>query len=290
MSLELPLTLWATNLARPAPSPAAWVARVERQLTAAKQRGSELFVFPEYACAEWLSWTAPLDPKEEVPWLAEMASTLYPTLAERARALDIALLAGTVPWRGGSEYVNRAWLYTEQGEFYQDKLSLTPWERDPQGWCFNQGTELRICDLQGVRLAILICLDVEVPELAARLVDADIDLLLVPSMTSSGAGHDRVFSCAKARAIELCCPVAAVGAIGNLGREAEPNVSGCALFIPSEPSHATGTIARIGPFATSEDDGPTLDVKAPIAACRALRKGAAEVWPPRLSKDLRVLR
>ena len=108
------------------------------------------------------------------------------------------------------------------------------------------------------------------PEIAARLVGADIHLQLVPSMTSSAAGHDRVFSCAKARAIELCRPAAAVGAVGSLDREAEPNISGCALFIPSEPSHDTGTIARTGPFSSSDDDGPTLDVRPPPAQRVAL--------------------
>src|SRR3546814_7527676 len=53
------------------------------------------------------------------------------------------------------------------------------------------------------------------PALALRLAPLDPDLILVPSMTAKLSGYSRVFSCAKARAIELLCAVAATGVIGR---------------------------------------------------------------------------
>ena len=66
-----------------------------------------------------------------------------------------------------------------------DKLALTPWERNVDGWRLLPGSVLRIIRWGDIRFAIAICLDIEVPSLAARMSELDLDLVLVPSMTSS---------------------------------------------------------------------------------------------------------
>lgn len=97
----------------------------------------------------------------------------------------------------------------------QDKLCLTPFEKDPEDWNLSPGSELRIFKLNGYRIVVLICLDIEMPALSAKLASFDIDLILVPSMTLKPAGYHRVFGCAKARAVELLAAVAAVGVIAG---------------------------------------------------------------------------
>jgi predicted amidohydrolase len=289
------LSLWATNLGTPIASTDEWLASVEARLLDAKAHDSSLLVMPEYACAHWLSFAGAIAPGRELAWLAERASSVIPALASLAERHGVGVLGGTMPMRhDDGSFTNRAVLALPEGTFFQEKLALTPWERDPKAWCLVPGSTLHVLEWRDVRLAIAICLDVEVPALAARLLESngDVDLLLVPSMTSSRAGYQRVFGCAKARAVELACPVAAVGTVGTLklhDRD-ESNVSGAALFIPCEPAHEDGIVESVGPLATCNDAGPLLHVTAPIEACRALRRGAAQVWPPRLAENVRIER
>jgi predicted amidohydrolase len=54
----------------------------------------------------------------------------------------------------------------------------------------------------GVKIGILICFDVEFPELARNLAFQGADILLVPSLTLNNRGAARVEICARSRAIE----------------------------------------------------------------------------------------
>lgn len=141
------------------------------------------------------------------------------------------------------------------------------------------GDTLRLVSWRGVKLAILICLDIELPAMAARLAAEDVDLLLVPSMTGKLSGYHRVFQCARARAVELQTVTAAVGTVGTL-RDGSTNVSGAAVYVPCEAALGyTGQIASLVPRGETGDSGPLLIVRLPVTAVRASRHGDAEVWP-----------
>jgi predicted amidohydrolase len=293
----LSIALWATNLAPALSGIDAWLTALEARLTEAKAEGAELLVMPEYACAQWLSYApADLPVDREIAWLAgEAAATLDPLRALSVRH-GMGLLAGTMPAiatprprDAAAVFVNRAWLFLPDGRaIAQDKLCLTPAEMDPEAWNLATGESLEIILWRGLRIAILICLDAELPGLAARLAGLDLDLVLVPSMTAALAGFHRVFGCARARAIELETIVAAVGAIGHPARleGRDTNVSGAAVFLPCEAllGH-TGVAAALSPTGRCEGPGPLLLAKdLPVKTCRQLRRnaglpGGAEVWP-----------
>jgi predicted amidohydrolase len=69
------------------------------------------------------------------------------------------------------------------------------------------------------KIGILICYDVEFPELGRILADEGMNILFVPFLTDTQNGYSRVRHCAQARAIENECYVALAGSVGNL-----PNV------------------------------------------------------------------
>jgi predicted amidohydrolase len=191
---------------------------------------------------------------------------------------------------GNGGFYNRAWLLLPDGRrVAYDKLVLTPSEKNPAGWCLQPGERIEIAEWEGLRIAPLVCLDVEMPALAWRLQPLDLDLLLVPSMTAFRAGYRRVFDCAKARAIELQTLVAAVGAIGVPQRLAgrDSNTSGAAVFTPCEVALGhDGVAATIGPWSEVEGPGPMLIARdLPVADLRALRRGKADVWPGAWSAD-----
>jgi predicted amidohydrolase len=289
----LDLALWSADLSHPLDGLGAWASLVERQLVAAKAAGAPLLVMPEWISAHWLAFgPANLAASAEVAWMADQAGaalTLLRTLVARHR---VALVAGTMAHaHGNGRFTNRAWiLLPDGGVLHQDKLCLTPGEREADGWFLEPGDRLNVVEWRGLRFALTICLDVEQPALAAKIADAAPDLLLAPSMTSLRSGYNRVFGCAKARAIELSTLVAAVGCRGTARRpNADPltNHSGAAVFLPCEAE--LGFDGR-GPAIAGDDggdgEGPLLIASAlPVARCRALRAGAAEVWPGPWSAD-----
>ncbi len=291
MTLSLPtVALWAVNLANPVNDAEEWFARVRTQMRAARDAGADLLVMPEYACEQWLDFAPPgLTEDREIPWLGEVAVSSLPRLAALVEETGLGLLPGTMPHAApGHAWTNRAHLLLPGADGvihgFQDKLCLTPFETEPGAWMLVPGTEFHITEWRGLRLAILVCLDVELPALSARLAPLGIDLLLVPSMTEREAGYWRVFGCAKTRAIELQTIVCAVGTVGpfQTGGRVEPNVSGAAVYLPCEAGLGhTGILAAIGPMKESlEPIGSLLVVRdLPVEAVRSLRAGAAEVWP-----------
>lgn len=286
----LTVALWATNLAQPLNGLDGWAALVDRRMAEAKARGADLLVMPEYCSEQWLSFApAGLRGHDEIAWMAKQADAALAALRELPAKYGMALLVGTIPveFAPGDEgvppFLNRAHLLLPDGRVVrQDKLCLTPGEKDPAGWNLSTGDTVRIVEWRGVRMATLICLDVEMPALSSLLAPLELDLLLVPSMTSKLSGYSRVFGCARARAIELQCAVAAVGVIGSAatGRPREGNVSGASLFVPcEEPLGFTGQVAEVAPAASADDEGPLLVAEVPLGTIRALKRGAAEVWP-----------
>ncbi len=288
---SLTLALWAVNLARPLNGIGAWAAAVEARMRTAKEAGADLLVMPEYMSEQWLSFAPQgLTAREEIPWMAEQAEAALAAVADLPAKYDMALLAGTMPVQVesppdlGSPYLNRAHLLLPDGRLVrQDKLCLTPGEKDPEAWHLNTGDRLEVVEWKGMRLATLICLDVEMPALSSLLAPERPDVILVPSMTAKLSGYSRVFGCAKARAIELQAAVAAVGVIGaaSTNKPRETNTSGCSVFLPCEESLGfVGVHDEIPPADSAEDAGPMLIARdVPLAEIRRLRAGAAEVWP-----------
>ena len=83
------------------------------------------------------------------------------------------------------------------------------------------------------RIAILICYDIEFPELSRILVDAGVDLIIVPFATDERKAYSRVRYCAHARAIENTAYV---------------------LGVPMRGRGVTGNPALVGPTGTVLDE------------------------------------
>jgi len=284
------VALWSLNLARKIESIEHWLTLLEEQLVTVQQQQVDILVLPEYFSEHFLS-IAPSDLLlvQEVPWMAEQSVKLLEPIQRLADRYKIAILAGTIPVSidNGGSYVNRSYFFNPNKESqYQDKLCLTPGEKDENGWLLQPGNHLQLIEYKGIKIAILICLDIEMPALSVLLAPLDIDLILVPSMTSKEAGYHRVFGCAKARAIELQVAIAVVGPIGRAGEDESKRDqfrSAAAFYLPCEES-----LGHKGVLADKEmskgDIIESLDQELLIGQLdlmhiRSLRHGAAEVWP-----------
>ena len=95
-----------------------------------------------------------------------------------------------------------------------EKIHVTPDEA--KVWALTGGNTVRTFDTDCGKIGILICYDVEFPELSRLLADEGMDMLFVPFLTDTQTGYSRMRYCAMARAIENECYVVIAGSVGNL--------------------------------------------------------------------------
>jgi predicted amidohydrolase len=86
------------------------------------------------------------------------------------------------------------------------------------------------------RVAIMICYDIEFPELGRIAAVQEVDIIFVPFWTDTKNSYLRVRHCAQARAIENECYVAITGSLGNLPKVENMDVqyAQSSVFSPSD--------------------------------------------------------
>lgn len=290
--------LWAANLQVTPDSLQSWLASVEARLQQAAAREAQLLVMPEFSCAQWLSF-APTDlPAEQhLFWLAQTAVLALDPMRRMVEETGVALLPGTFPvaWPSAEApegYLNQAWFLAPGGGMHvQNKLSLTPLEANGTGGVTIAGTGINVFDWNGLRCVIAICLDAEYTALWSKLGELDLDLVIIPAKTDMITGYNRVFSCARARAIELQTAVCCVGAVGAplTPWQQDTGVGGASVYLPCDISVALdGMHAALPPQTAAHGNDLVLQAAAiPVGQCRRIRAGAAEaeVRPGQWSGD-----
>lgn len=283
------VAMWAVNFARPIEDMDEWAALVHHHVVQAHEQGADIFVLPEYCSEQWLHFApAGLEIPDQPAWMAEHGEEALKRMRGLAAQYDgMTFVMGSIPVKSDAQggYINSAYIFLPGGkEIRQDKNCLTPREKAADGWGIRPGEgQLNVFDVQGYRVAVQICLDIELPVLSTHLAAANVDLVIVPAMTKMLSGFSRVFSCAKARAVELLAGVCAVGGIANSPAKGRlPNTGGAAAFVPCEEDFGyDGIFAHVGPMEETEGDGPLLMVEnLPLMAIRQKRENqSAEVWP-----------
>src|SRR5690606_1611185 len=116
----------------------------------------------------------------------------------------------------------------------QYKLHITPDER--AYWGVVGGSRLRVFETDVGKVGILICYDVEFPELARLLCNQGMQILFVPFWTDTKNGCLRVRRCGGGRAIENERCVAIQGSVGSLPKveNIALQYSQTAVFSPSD--------------------------------------------------------
>jgi predicted amidohydrolase len=194
---------------RPEPDFASFKRHVTTVVDEAVRGDARLVVLPELVTMGLLSSF----PDAQALTVAQIASTyrnLFPTLTDRfiqmlsdlAQRHGIWLLGGS-HWRCRSDgsYVNTAYLARPDGTVEsQDKLHLTPPE---VAIGTTPGDDLLVTTIDLIRVAVLICADIQFPEVSRHLVTAEnVQLLLCPALTWSNRGVNRVRYACHARAVE----------------------------------------------------------------------------------------
>ncbi len=235
---------------RPLPDLAAFREQVGFYLEAMAGYGADFVCFPEYVNAPLMA-----------PWRAEGAVAAIRNLAGRtaeirdfysaeAVARRINVVTGSLPLVEDGKLYNVAYLCHRDGRL-EEQRKIHPTPSEESEWRMSGGESLRVFETDAGRVGILICYDVEFPELGRLLADEGLQILFVPFCTDTASGYHRVRYCAQARAVENECYVAAAGSVGNLPGVANMDFqfARSAVFSPSDhnfPENAIVTEAPAG--------------------------------------------
>lgn len=218
----------------PVASPAALANTIAQHTLQAWQQDADIVLWPEYTWLALEQFTQSENPQAEAAhcfW-----NTLWPDLQQRLAHPNKAVVLGSTPSIAPDGSLrNRAPILAAGKTYFQDKLHLTPWESQ-----FSPGDALQLIPFRGQRIAVLICLDIEIPELAAALRTHAPGLILVPSATETILGMERVTRCASARAVELGCFTAVSPLVGRapFSDLIDENLGCLAVFMPSQSPFA----------------------------------------------------
>jgi len=195
----------------------------------------DLVVFPEFFSAPLTGLTPALTPILSMRDLALLTPKIIAAISRMAVAHKVNILAGSLPHFENKAIHNVAYFCHRNGRVdSQYKLHPTPAEK--RDWGIVGGNSLTAYDTDFGRIGMLVCYDVEFPELARLLAEQNIQLLLVPFWTDNKNGYLRIRLCAQARAIENECYVVIAGSTGStpVMENVELQYAQSAIFSPSD--------------------------------------------------------
>lgn len=196
---------------------------------------ADFAVFPEFFNAPLMGNFNQEYPAEAIRGLAQYTDEIREAMQSLAVSYNINIIAGSMPVYNGQELFNVSFLCRRDGTTEsQHKLHITPDERSY--WGLGGGDSLKVFDTDMGKIGILICYDVQFPELSRVLMEQGMKILFVPYWTDTKNGYQRVRRCAQARAIENECYVAITGSVGNLPKIENVDIqySQSAVFSPSD--------------------------------------------------------
>lgn len=184
-------------------------------LDAAAEYRPQFVLLPEIFTTQLMSLLDATDVRRAVRELSAFTPRFVNLMRRHAEKHGYHLVAGSHPTLRGDRLYNTAYLFNPAGQVLeQDKLHRTRWEKDH--WDTTPGEALSLFETAHGKVAILVCYDVEFPELARQVCEAGADILFVPSCTDDRQGYLRVRYCCHARAIENQVYVAMTSTVGNL--------------------------------------------------------------------------
>ena len=186
--------------------------QVEFFVDAVSDYKSDFILFPEYFNAPLMAKFNNEGESQAIRGLAAYTEEIRERFVKLAISYNINIITGSMPLikEDGLLY-NVGFLCRRDGSFEMyEKLHVTPDEI--KSWGLSGGKALQTFDTDCAKIGVLICYDVEFPELSRIMADQGMQILFVQN------AYSRVKVCAHARAIENECFVVIAGSVGNLPR------------------------------------------------------------------------
>eukprot|EP01132_Coremiostelium_polycephalum_P013719 gene13719-16692_t len=239
-TIRIGLVQWQMRLF---PDIEAFYEQVEFFVDAVSGYKSDFIMFPELFNTPLLQPYNHLPEMEAMRKLAERTEEIVAKIQEYAVSYNVNVISGSMPIVENNKLYNATYLCHRSGktEEYR-KIHITPNELKYYGMV--GGDRIRVFDTDCGKIGILICYDVEFPELSRIYADQGMQILFVPFLTDTQNGYTRVRRCAQARAIENECYVAIAGCVGNLPKVNNMDIqfAQSAVFTPSDFAFPTNAV------------------------------------------------
>lgn len=218
--------------------------QVEFFVDAISDYKADFALFPEFFNAPLLAEHNHLAEAQAIRKLAELTQQIREKFMDFAVSYNINIITGSMPLiMEDGTLRNVGYLVRRDGSFEMyEKLHVTPDET--KFWGLQGGYKLKTFDTDCGKIGILICYDVEFPELPRILASQGMQILFVPFLTDTQNAYSRVRHCAAARAIENECYVAIAGSVGNLPKVSNMDIqyAQSAVFTPCDFAFPTNGI------------------------------------------------
>ena len=196
---------------------------------------SDFALFPELFIAPLMADYNHLSEGDAIRELAKYAEPIKKKFQEFAISYNINIITGSMPLLENGTLYNAGFLCKRDGTTEKYTIiHITP--NEVFHWGITGGDVIQTFDTDCGKIGIIICYDVEFPELTRIMADQGMNILFVPFLTDTQNGYTRVKSCAQARAIENECYVAVAGCVGNLPKVNNMDIqyAQAAVFTPSD--------------------------------------------------------
>lgn len=204
---------------------------------------ADFILFPELFNAPLMADFNDKTQAEAIRCLAEYTEPLRDKFIDFAITYNVNIITGSMPFIKSGQLYNVGYLCRRDGSIERyTKIHATP--NEVSSWGIAGGNKLKVFDTDSGKIGILICYDVEFPELPRLLAMEGMEILFVPFLTDTQNAFTRVKSCAMARAIENECYVAIAGCVGNLPKVHNMDIqyAQSAVFTPADFSFPTNGI------------------------------------------------
>ena len=177
---------------------------------------SDFVLFPEYFNAPLMARFNDVSESEAIRGLAQYTDEIRDRFIALAIKFNINIITGSMPQiKDDGQLYNVGFLCRRDGTYEMyEKLHVTPDEM--KCWGLSGGKTIRTFETDCAKIGVLICYDVEFPELSRIMASEGMQILFVPFLTDTQNAYSRVQVCAHARAIENECFVVIAGSVGNL--------------------------------------------------------------------------
>ncbi|MGQ8337793.1 GNAT family N-acetyltransferase [Sunxiuqinia sp. A32] len=265
--------------------------QVEFFVDAVSSYKSDFILFPEFFNAPLMAQYNHLSEAEAIRKLAEFTIPIRDRFIQLAISYNINIITGSMPLVKDDDLYNVGYLCRRNGTYeYFEKIHVTPDET--KCWGLKGGTQVQTFETDCGPIGILICYDVEFPELPRILANQGMNILFVPFLTDTQNGYSRVRYCARARAIENECYVAIAGSVGNLPKVENMDIqfAQAVVFTPCDFSFPTTGIkaeatANTEMILVADVDMDLLKELHSFGAVRNLKDRRTDIYSLVLNND-----
>ncbi|MBN1397354.1 MAG: GNAT family N-acetyltransferase [Bacteroidetes bacterium] len=196
---------------------------------------TDFIVFPEMFTCQLLSFLPPERPAKAMRKLSQFTPQYLDLFTKLAVKYNINIIGGSHFTVEGDNLYNISYLFRRDGTLgKQYKLHITPNEQ--RWWGVKPGKSLEVFETDKGNISILVCYDIEFPEISRLAVERGAQMLFVPFSTDERYAYLRIRYCAQARCVENHVYTVIAGCVGNLPsvENLDIHYAQSAIFTPSD--------------------------------------------------------